>query len=58
MCAYVFIHSYQLEIFVRIFTYKLATYAYQPATSPVCKMPYFVGHVGLVACALGFMGRI
>ena len=33
----------------------------QPATSTVCKMPFFVGRigfVGLVGCALEFMGRI
>ena len=27
---------------LRIFTYKLVTYNYEPATSPVCKMPYFL----------------
>ena len=45
---------------MRIFTYKLATEAntYQPASSPVRKMPYFVARVGLVGCALELLGRI
>ena len=30
----------------------------QLATSPVCKMPYFVACVGLVACTLEFLGGI
>ena len=37
-----------------IFTYKLqATY-----TPAVCKMIYFVARIGLVRCALEFLGRI
>jgi len=31
---------------------------YQPATSPVCKILYFVAHLGLVGHALEFLGCI
>jgi len=42
---------------MRIFAYNLATYGtYQPATSPVCKLPYFVARLGTVGCALEFLG--
>jgi len=43
------------------FPYKLATYTYQPATSPVCKIHYFVARVdlvGLVGCAVDFRRRV
>ena len=33
-------------------------HTYQLATSPVCRMLYFVAHVGLVGCGLEFLGRI
>jgi len=46
------------DIYEYFHLYKLETYTYQPATSPVCKLLYFVAPVGLVGCPVEFLGGI
>ena len=64
VCMYVIVHVGKFHINWRHllgFSPTKWRHAYQPATSLVCKIPCFLGHVwlvGLVECALEFMDRI
>jgi len=44
-----------------VFSPTNGRHTYQLATSPICKMPYILDRIellGLVGCALGFLGRL